>query len=74
MVANIGQFCDLETNKYNGYDISYDLIKYMNSIYDSNKINNIIRQPDTFLNFEKEVFDNYIININLQKTKRLTQK
>lgn len=59
MGANIGQFCDLETNKYNGYDISYDLVRYMNTIYDVSEINYILRHPENFSEFENSLFFEY---------------
>ena len=63
--STYGKFCDMESNKYNGYDISYALIRYMISIYTNEEINEIIRNEDKLRLVEKTIIQEF-----MEKTKK----
>jgi len=48
------------TNKYNGYDVSYALIRYMVKKYDNTQINDLIRNKNKLLKFEKTIIQDFI--------------
>lgn len=60
--STYGKFCDMETNKYNGYDWSYALIRYMVSKYTTKEINEIIRDEDRLVILEKTIIQDFINN------------
>ena len=43
--SNYGEFCDCKTNKYNGYDISYALVRYIIENFEKEELKNIIKNP-----------------------------
>ena len=55
-----GKFCDMKTDRYNGYDISYALIRYMISKYTNKEINDIIRDKYKLQELEKVIIQDYI--------------
>lgn len=63
--SNYGEFCDCNTNKYNGYDISYALLRFIIEKYSEEKIHEIIRNPSSLLAFEENIiydFKNNFLN------------
>lgn len=58
--SEYGKFCDMVTNKYNGYDVSYALIRYMVKKYDNTQINDLIRNKNKLLKFEKTIIQDFI--------------
>lgn len=63
--STYGSFCDIQTNKYNGYDISYALIRYMIGKYNNEEINKIIRS-----NSKINIIEENIIQYFLNETKK----
>ena len=57
--SNYGEFCDCNTNKYNGYDISYALIRFIIEANSEEKLYKIIRNPCVLLVFEENIMDNF---------------
>lgn len=55
--SSYGEFCDLKTNMYNGYDISYAIIRYIIDKYSILQINEIIRN-----NYLLQELENHLIN------------
>ena len=44
-----GEFVDTETNKYNGYDISYLMVRYMIETYDKDMLQKLLRSYNSIL-------------------------
>lgn len=65
-----GEFVDKETNKYNGYDISYLMVRYMLETYDKDKLQYLLRDYASVLEVEESILSetiNYFnekINVN----------
>ena len=57
--SNYGEFCDCNTDKYNGYDISYALLRFIIDEYSKEKLNEIIRDSNALLAFEENIIDNF---------------
>lgn len=57
--STYGEFCDCNTNKYNGYDISYALIRFIIEEYSEEKIYKIIHNSSALLILEKDIIDNF---------------
>ena len=55
-----GKFCDMQTNKYNGYDVSYALIRYMITKYNNIEINEIIRNKIKLQECEKTIIQDFL--------------
>ena len=63
--SSYGEFCDCSTNKYNGYDISYALLRFIIEEYSEKKIYEIIKNPSALLSFEENIiydFKNRYLN------------
>lgn len=58
--SKYGMFCDMETNKYNGYDMSYALIRFMTYKYTNKEINEIIREESRLRECEKIIIQDFI--------------
>ena len=57
--SNYGEFCDCNSNKYNGYDVSYALLRFIVEEYSEEKIYEIIQNNDNLLIFEKNIIDDF---------------
>lgn len=57
--SNYGEFCDCITNKYNGYDISYALLRFIIEEYSEEKLYEIVRDSSKLLIFEKNIIENF---------------
>lgn len=53
--SSYGEFYDCSTNKYNGYDISYALLRFIIEEYSEEKIYEIIKNPSALLSFEENI-------------------
>lgn len=58
--STYGKFCDMENNKYNGYDVSYALVRYMVNKYTRKEINEIIRDEHRVKEVEKIIIQSFI--------------
>ena len=58
--STYGKFCDMETNKYNGYDVSYALIRHMVERYTNTEINEIIRDRLKLEELEKTIIQDFV--------------
>lgn len=58
--SDYGTFCDIKTNKYNGYDISYVLIRYLIETLPPSEFQSIIRSKKLIEQQEKEIMSNAI--------------
>lgn len=56
---NYGEFCDMKTQKYNGYDISYALIRYTIEKYGVNYLNTIIKNKSDLEQYEKRIISEF---------------
>lgn len=56
---NYGEFCDMKTQKYNGYDISYALIRYTIEKYGVNYLNTIIKNKSDLEQYEKSIISEF---------------
>ena len=54
-----GQFCDCDTNKYNGYDISYALVRFIIESYNHSDIINIIKNKEMIQEIEKNIIEKF---------------
>lgn len=54
-----GKFCDCNTNKYNGYDISYALIRFMLEKYTRTEILQLAKHITNLHGIEKNLLDNF---------------
>lgn len=52
-----GQFCDCDTNKYNGYDISYALVRFIIESYNHSEIISIIKSEEKIQEIEKNIIE-----------------
>lgn len=57
--SSYGEFCDCSTNKYNGYDISYALLRFIIKEHSEEKLYEIIQDTSVLLNFEENIIDNF---------------
>ena len=57
--SNYGEFCDCNTDKYNGYDISYALLRFIIDEYSEEKLNEIIRDSSALLALEENIIDSF---------------
>lgn len=57
--SSYGEFCDCSTNKYNGYDISYALLRFIIEEYSAEKLYEIIHNSSTLLVLEEHIIDNF---------------
>lgn len=57
--SSYGEFCDCSTNKYNGYDISYALLRFIIKEYSEEKLYEIIQDTNVLLDFEENIIDNF---------------
>lgn len=55
--SNYGEFCDCKTNKYNGYDISYAILRFIIEEYSYEKIYEIIQDKVKLENFEETIIE-----------------
>ena len=55
-----GEFVDCETNKYNGYDFAYGLVRYLNESKGKKYINDMIFQPKNLIDEEKTIIQDFI--------------
>lgn len=58
--STYGKFCDMETGKYNGYDVSYALIRYIVGKYSNAYINEVIRNDTKLKELEGIIIKDYI--------------
>ena len=65
-----GKFVDKETDKYNGYDISYLMVRYMIEAYDKDRLQSLLRNYNSILELEDSIlletiaYFNDKVNIN----------
>lgn len=58
--STYGKFCDMETNKYNGYDVSYALIREIVKRYTNEQINEFIRDRIKLEEVEKRIIQYFL--------------
>ena len=70
--SEYGSFCDTKTYKYNGYDISYVLIRYLAETLDKNEFQSTIRSKESIEKLENTVIENaisyYVKDLNIETT------
>lgn len=68
--SEYGSFCDTKTNKYNGYDFSYVLIRYLLETVDKTEFQRIIRNKDLIEKLESTIIESavsyYIKVLNIE--------
>ncbi len=57
--SNYGEFCDMKTQKYNGYDISYALIRFTIEKYGKDFLIDIINNKSKLEDYEKILIDEF---------------
>ena len=58
--SKYGTFVDNETNKYNGYSISYLLVRYLIEKYGKDKFNELIRNEEEIHNIEPNIINEVV--------------
>lgn len=58
--GNYGEFCDIKTNKYNGYDIAYALIHYLVENYTNSDICELAKNPNKLEIMEKHIMQDFM--------------
>ena len=56
---NYGEFCDKQTNRYNGYDISYALIRFIIEKYGQDYLVKTIKYSKEFYTLEKKIIEEF---------------
>lgn len=57
--SSYGEFCDCSTNKYNGYDISYALLRFIIEEYSEEKLYAAIQDSNVLLVLENSIIENF---------------
>lgn len=76
--SEYGSFCDTKTNKYNGYDFSYVLIRYLLETVDKTEFQRIIRNKDLIEKLESTIIESavsyYIKSLNIESETFIQRK
>lgn len=55
--TNYGEFIDLETNSYNGYDLSYAMVRYLIDVYGKSHLSNFLQDQKQIFQLESTILE-----------------